>query len=130
MRSVGSIVAISFIATGLLLWVVLDKGLSAMWALAGWINSPVIGAGFTTTSLAGFVIALAATLICWRHRTINGLSREVVQELQKVSWPNWLETRASTVVVIIFSIILATILGAFDYVFAAISDGMFTVSSF
>jgi preprotein translocase subunit SecE len=127
MRSIGSIVAISFIATGLLLWVVLDKGLTALWALLGWINAPMIGTTFTTTTLIALVIAVAATAVSWRHATINTLSREVVQELQKVSWPSWLETRASTVVVIAFSFILAAILGLFDYVFAALSDGFFSV---
>ncbi|MFH1812071.1 MAG: preprotein translocase subunit SecE [Pseudomonadota bacterium] len=127
MRSIGSIVAISFITAGMLLWVVLDKGLTSLWALLGWINAPMIGATFTTTTLIALAIAVVATGVTWRHPTVNGLSREVVQELKKVSWPNWLETRASTQVVIAFSFILAAILGVFDYVFAALSDGLFSV---
>jgi preprotein translocase subunit SecE len=127
MRSIGSIVAISFIAAGLLLWVVLDKGLTALWALFGWINAPMIGTTFTTTTLIALLIAVAAAVISWRHHTVNELAREVVQELQKVSWPSWLETRASTIVVIVFSFVLAAILGVFDYVFAALSDGFFSV---
>lgn len=127
MRSIGSIVAISFILAGLLLWTVLDKGLTALWALAGWINSPLLGATFTMTTLVALVIALVVTFVVWRHHTVNELSREVVQELKKVSWPDWLETRAATIVVIVFSFILAGILGGFDLIFASLSDGLFSV---
>jgi len=129
MKSVGTIVTLFFIGSGLLVWTVLDKAMTAVWALAGWINSPLLGARFTTTTLIALAIAGTATFITWRHKTVNGLSREVVVELKKVSWPSWLETRASTIVVIVFSFIMAAILGVFDYVFASASDGFFSVAS-
>lgn len=128
MKSVGTIVTLSFILAGLLVWVVLDKAMTALWAIAGWINAPLIGAGFTTTTGIAFAVAVLATVITWRHPTVNGLSREVVQELKKVSWPTRPETRANTIVVITFSFIMAGILGIFDYFFAVVSDGFFTIS--
>ena len=128
MRSVGSIVAISFILAGLLLWTLLDKALTAIWALAGMINTPLLGATFTITTLIALAIALVVTFFAWRHHTVNELSQEVVHELKKVSWPNWLETKASTIVVIIFSFILAGILGGFDMIFMSLSDGLFSVA--
>ncbi len=129
MRSVGSIVAISFILAGLLLWTVLDKALTAAWALAGMINTPLLGATFTMTTLIALVIALVVTFVAWRHHTVNTLSQEVVQELKKVSWPDWLETKAATIIVIVFSFILAGILGGFDLIFMSLSDGLFSVAS-
>jgi len=129
MKSTGTIVTLFFIAAGLLVWSILDKAMTALWAIVGWINAPLLGARFTTTTLIALAITATATAVLWRHKTVNGLSREVVVELKKVTWPNWLETRASTIVVIVFSFIVAAILGVFDYVFASASDGFFTVAS-
>lgn len=41
-------------------------------------------------------------------------------ELAKVSWPNRRQTVRLTIVVIIFSLVFAAILGAIDYVFATL----------
>lgn len=41
-------------------------------------------------------------------------------ELAKVSWPNRRQTMRLTIVVIIFSLVFAAILGALDYVFSTL----------
>jgi len=40
---------------------------------------------------------------------------EVRNELAKVVWPTWPETLRYTLTIIIFSLLVAAILGAFDY---------------
>jgi preprotein translocase SecE subunit len=66
--------------------------------------------------------AVGLALYLWRHPKVNRLSVEIVSELAKVSWPTRKELWASTVVVIILSIIAAIILGLFDFFWAWFTD--------
>jgi preprotein translocase subunit SecE len=125
MRSIGTIVAVFFIGATALLWMVLDKMMTSAWAIAGWINTALVGQRFTLTTAIALVIAVAAGFFTWRHKTTNELSREVVVELKKVSWPTYPEARAATIVVIVFSFIMAAILGVFDMMYSSASDGLF-----
>ncbi|MEO0293600.1 MAG: preprotein translocase subunit SecE [candidate division WOR-3 bacterium] len=46
--------------------------------------------------------------------------KEVKQELYKVSWPKLKEVRISTLIVIVFSIILTVVIWFFDFIFSRI----------
>ena len=48
-------------------------------------------------------------------------------ELSKVTWPKWDETRTSTVVVVITTIIIAGILGLFDFVWAKVTAWIYNI---
>ena len=64
----------------------------------------------------------ALALYMWRHPKVNKLSVEIVTELSKVSWPTRKELYASTVVVIVLSIIASIILWLFDFFWAMTTD--------
>lgn len=70
----------------------------------------------------GAAAAVVLGVYLWRHPKVNGLVMEIVVELSKVSWPNRKELSASTVVVIVLSIIAAIILGLFDFFWAWVTD--------
>jgi preprotein translocase subunit SecE len=46
--------------------------------------------------------------------------KETKGELKHVSWPTKNQAIIFTVIVVVFSLVVATILGAFDYIFAMI----------
>ena len=48
--------------------------------------------------------------------------REVRQELSKVTWPSWNETKLATIVVIVTTLIIALVLGVLDLVWGALSS--------
>lgn len=48
--------------------------------------------------------------------------REAREELKKVAWPNWLETRNNTLLVIGISVFVALFLGAADIGFSALFE--------
>jgi preprotein translocase subunit SecE len=64
--------------------------------------------------LIGGGVAAILTVYLWRHPKVNRLAVEIVTELSKVTWPTRKELSASTVVVIIVSVIASIILGLFD----------------
>ena len=64
----------------------------------------------------GFAIALAATIALYAHPRTHALSLEVANELMKVTWPSWPETRASTFAVVVASLVAALLLFFIDTV--------------
>jgi preprotein translocase subunit SecE len=68
------------------------------------------------------VIAIGATIALYRNERVHTLVIDVVAELDKVTWPSRRETYASTIVVIVTSLIAAAIIGAFDYVWSLVTD--------
>jgi preprotein translocase subunit SecE len=72
--------------------------------------------------LTGGVGSCALAFYLWRHPRVNHLTVEIVTELSKVTWPTRKELSASTVVVIVLSIIASVILGLFDFFWAWATD--------
>ncbi len=73
-------------------------------------------------TMGSALVALVTTVALYRHERAHALVDEVVAELRKVTWPGWKEVRAATIITIIMTIISATILGAFDFVWANVTD--------
>ena len=79
-------------------------------------------AGFLQTTWIATAVAGGATFITWRNQRAFGWAMEVATELKKVTWPTRDETRASTIVVIVLTIIMAVFLGLFDLFWSYITD--------
>lgn len=121
-------VNIGYVVSGLLAWV-----LSA--ALFGWVmdlisrelDKPLIGTGFCRSDLLGLMVGAAVGIALKLNKVVNSWALEVANELKKVTWPSWDETKMSTVVVIVTSIILAIILGLFDMIWAFLSHVIYSL---
>ncbi len=121
-------VNIGYVLVGLLSWVISSS-------LFGWLmdlisrdfDRPLIGTDFARSDLLGLLCGLAAGIALKLNRNVNTWALEVANELKKVTWPSWDETRMSTVVVIITSIIAALILGSFDALWAFLSSAIYSL---
>jgi preprotein translocase subunit SecE len=73
---------------------------------------------------AGVVLVAAVAVVRWRQPVAAAMGRtvryvgEVRAEVRKVTWPSWEELRKSTVVIIIFVIVVGLIIALMDAVFA------------
>ncbi len=73
---------------------------------------------------AGLTLVGAAALVRWRQPVFAAAARtahylgEVRAEVRKVTWPAWDELRKSTVVIIIFIIILGLVIALMDFGFS------------
>jgi preprotein translocase subunit SecE len=74
------------------------------------------------TVVIGGAAAIFLAVYLWRHPKVNNLAMEIVVELSKVTWPTRKELSASTVVVIVLSVIASIILGLFDFFWAWCTD--------
>ncbi|MBK7538789.1 MAG: preprotein translocase subunit SecE [Myxococcales bacterium] len=78
-----------------------------------------------TTSLVAFAITLGVGIKLYRDDRVYGLANEVAQELSKVTWPSSKEVRAATMVVLVMSLLSATILWSFDLAWSFLTERVY-----
>lgn len=85
------------------------------WSVAWiWGTFAPLPSEFQMTVIAG-VATLAITAVLYRHERAYKFCDDVAGELKKVTWPTGKEVRASTIVVVVVTLIAAVILGAMDF---------------
>jgi preprotein translocase subunit SecE len=104
-----------FVVTGLFLLWFLDKVVTLVWS--NFAEPPA-----TTITAIAAVIGLGGAVALYRNERVHTLVTDVVTELAKVTWPTRNETYASTVVVIVASLIAAALVGAFDFVWSNLTN--------
>jgi len=116
------IVAIFFFFAAIVIGIFLERVLAIAFSYARWSDFAVFGDDWTLTTVLGYAVAAAVAAAAWRTPRIRAVSLQVAQELERVTWPSWRETRASTVAVIVFTFVAAALLGVFDLVWARLSS--------
>ncbi len=108
-------VNIGFVLIGILTWMILSAliGVFFDWINPDW-NLSLIGAKFAVSDLLGLLAGVATAVVLRRDERVNRIAVEIGNELRKVTWPTWSETRTATVVVIVVSVVVSIILGLFD----------------
>lgn len=104
--------------------VTFNKVVQAIWeAFEGLPDISIVGNTITLTSV--LAVALAAGVIYWAfsiREDYRAYVSEVVIELKKVTWPNFDETKKSTLVVIAFTVAVSLYLFFFDQVWKYVTD--------
>jgi preprotein translocase subunit SecE len=116
------IVAIFYFFAAVVVGIFLEKVLGIVFSYARLNDSALFGDDWTITTVAGYGIAALLAVLAWRSPRVNAVSMQVAQELERVSWPNLRETRASTVAVVVFTFVAAFMLGIFDLVWSRLSS--------
>jgi preprotein translocase subunit SecE len=104
-----------FVLLAAFLFWFLDKAVTLIWLNFAEPNELVVSTG-------AFVVAAFTAYQLHRNVGVHRVAAEIVGELAKVSWPSTKETRVSTIIVIITSLIFAAVVGGFDFVWSAITD--------
>ena len=102
-------------AAALIVAVVFNQVAEFVWGFFGRVNDWVLLA-------ASAIVGTGAAMYAYRHPVVSPLSKEIVSELGKVTWPTRKETYYATLVVIVTSIICAIILGVFDAMWSYLTD--------
>ena len=63
-------------------------------------------------------------------RKIQQYVKEVIQELKLVTWPTWEELKGSTLVVIIFSVIMGCYIAGLDFGLSWVIDKLLSNGGF
>lgn len=86
------------------------------------VADPQILGLINATTLAGLVVGVTTFLVLNRNRAAVAFTNEVIDELRKVHWPDKQETVRSTLVVVIFTFVVAGALATYDYVWAQVTE--------
>ena len=117
--SVSRAVNLSFVATGILLWLISVDVYAFVFEIVGRrFDIQLIGQEFVLSDLLGIITAIVGAAALKRNEKVNTLAHEIANELSKVTWPTWPETRSSTVVVIIVTLICALGFAFFDFIWS------------
>jgi preprotein translocase subunit SecE len=125
-RSLERYVAIAYVLAGMLVALVVSRGIHAGLFYAGVEDYPVLGADYRLSAFVGVALAAGTAIFCYRHPNVKRLSDEVALELSKVTWPTRQETWAATLVVIVTVAISSLYLGLFDAVWLWASNAVLT----
>lgn len=126
--SVTRYVNMAFVAAGLLTWILFAGFFTFVFeAIGPGVNRSLLGAGFALADLLGLAVGFVTGIVLWRNQRINSLGHEIANELKKVTWPTWAETKVSTLVVVVTTIIVSAILGLFDAVWSSITGFIYNI---
>jgi len=106
----------------LIAWVIFAKSFGLIFGVLGMRNAHLLGKDFTTTTLLGAAAAIALLFWGWRSVQVRPVINEVADELVKVTWPTWEETKNNSRMTIIVTIIISIILWVFDQVFGNLTN--------
>ncbi|WP_044186080.1 preprotein translocase subunit SecE [Hyalangium minutum] len=109
------LVVIFLLLAGIVTALFFEHVLGLIWARFGW-GDPILveGVDWQVSTLVGYLLALGLALLVWFQPKAHAVSIDIASELMKVTWPSWSETRASTVAVIVASVVAAIILFFID----------------
>jgi len=108
-------VQIAFMAFALFTLWLLDKVITLVWDR--FAEPPP-----SLVTLIAAASSVAVAIALYRQPRVSRTTHDIVAELAKVSWPTRKETQASTLVVIIASIVAAMIVGGLDALWSALTD--------
>jgi preprotein translocase subunit SecE len=109
------LVVIFYLLAGIILALFLERVFGLLWARFGW-GDPILveGLDWKVSTLIGYLLAVGLAVGAYLHPRSHALSLDVASELMKVTWPTWTETRASTMAVVVASLVAAVILFFID----------------
>ena len=117
-RMVNLFLAASTLTAAVIFW----KTFELVFLMVGVRNSHLLGKQFTSAHLLGAAAGVAMLFWITRHARYMPALRESGDELTKVTWPTWEETKNHTRVTIIVTLIIAFILWVFDQVFGNLTS--------
>jgi preprotein translocase subunit SecE len=109
------LVVIFLLLAGIVAGLFFEHVLGLVWARFGW-GDPILveGVDWQVSTLVGYLLALGLALLVWFQPKAHAVALDIASELMKVTWPSWSETRASTVAVIVASVVAAVVLFFID----------------
>ncbi len=111
------VLGFAWLALSLCVWLVFRDLFQWSFAAFDIPNQRYLGS-FEASSLLGVAVTAVAAVVSWKHKTIYDFCLETVSETRQVVWPGKAETRESTVIVVVVSVLMSLVLGGFDLVWS------------
>ena len=118
----------AFVSAALLMWLLSAHLFAGVFDLVRpeW-DVGIIGREFRLSNLIGMSVGVLGGIALWRDARVFHLAHEVAGELRKVTWPSLAETRLSTVVVMVTTVLVAVLLALFDFGFSLLTKAIYGI---
>lgn len=113
-------VVVLFIIGGILAGVFARSLVLAVMGYAA-LQDTLLGGLVPVSTLIGIVVAITALAVLLRTERARSFTDSVVTELQRVTWPTREETLGNTGIVVGATIFFATLLSAYDFLWAKLT---------
>ncbi len=123
---VSRFVHLIYVSIGLLSFIIIDKALAWLWTLDALPQYALVGNAITLSTAIAAALTVGLVGYLYRRKDFFSLLSEVVIELKKVTWPSWDETKRSTVIVIVFTLLLSLYLAGSDQIWRFLTDMLLT----
>lgn len=123
---VSRFVHLIYVSIGLLSFIIIDKALAWLWTIDALPQYALVGNAITLSTAIAAVLTGGLVWYLYRRKDFFSLLSEVVIELKKVTWPSWDETKRSTVIVIVFTLLLSLFLAGSDQIWRFLTDMLLT----
>lgn len=121
MRSKSTFVNGFFIVLGGISIFILNRTLISIFTAAKITNTPILGDNFMLSTLLAVVLGAVVGFIAFKNPRLSRTVNESVDEMFKINWPSFEESKRNTMIVVATSVVASIILGAFDLTFSWLS---------
>lgn len=121
MRSKSTFVNGFFIVLGGVSIFILNRTLISIFTAAKITNTPILGDNFMLSTLLAVVLGAVIGFIAFKNPRLSRTVNESVDEMFKINWPSFEESKRNTMIVVATSVVASIILGAFDLTFSWLS---------
>jgi preprotein translocase subunit SecE len=108
------LVVITYLLFFIVLGLFLSNVIAPIMAALNIADPRVFTEDWSLSRILGFVLSAGAFAVAWFNPKIKSLSMDVANELMRVTWPSFEETRVSTFAVVIASIVASIVLFGID----------------
>ncbi|MFW5968698.1 MAG: preprotein translocase subunit SecE [Persicimonas sp.] len=124
---VSKLVNLVYVGIAILTFVIFDKALNWLWTGVDALRQVAfLGDYFTLSRSIAVVLTAGLVIYLYKRRDLYALLSEVVIELKKVTWPGWNDTKRSTIIVIVFTVLLSFFLWGSDQIWSFLTDLLLT----
>lgn len=116
------IVLAFFMVATILTAILFTKIMAALFTLVGIKDPAVLGRDFTNSTMIALAMTVAALFYTLRATAAYGFVKQVAEELVKVTWPTFDESKQNTSSTIWVTGVIALILFIFDWIFGNLTD--------
>lgn len=108
------LVVITYLLFFIVLGLFLSNVIAPIMAALNIADPRVFTEDWSLSRILGFLLSGGAFIAAWLNPKLKGLSMDVANELMRVTWPSFEETRVSTMAVVIASIVASIVLFGID----------------
>lgn len=116
------IVLAFFMVSTVLTAILYTKIMSGLFTVLGIKDPAVLGRDFTNSTMIALAMTVATLFYTLRATVAYGFVKQVAEELVKVTWPTFDESKQNTSSTVWVTAVIALILFVFDWVFGNLTD--------